>query len=85
MHLCQQTYKREQVFMEVADMHATNLWRQGRYVEASVNAHYWLTSLHMLKETDAMRCSVFSDGFGGRGSTPVYVPLEIVLPALCSC
>ena len=34
MHLCQQTYKREQVFMEVADMHATNLWRQGRFVEA---------------------------------------------------
>ena len=34
MHLCQQKYRREQVFMEVAGMHANYLWRLGRHVEA---------------------------------------------------
>jgi hypothetical protein len=34
MHLCQQKYRREQVFMEVAGMHADYLWRRGRHVEA---------------------------------------------------
>ena len=58
MHLCQQTYKREQVFMEVADMHATNLWRQGRFVEAvrvwgevilpSAPAKYWTIFVNRL-------------------------------------
>lgn len=62
MHLCQRKYKREQVFMEVAGMHANYLWSIGRHEEAvriwgevhlpSAPALYWKTFVERLDEAE---------------------------------
>eukprot|EP00041_Stephanoeca_diplocostata_P028422 m.805183 g.805183 ORF g.805183 m.805183 type:complete len:800 (+) comp23371_c0_seq9:1289-3688(+) len=59
MHLCQQKFRRPQVFMEVAGMHANALWKMGRCEEAvrvwgevhlpSAPALYWSAFIDRLE------------------------------------
>eukprot|EP00039_Didymoeca_costata_P011483 m.161493 g.161493 ORF g.161493 m.161493 type:complete len:960 (+) comp15188_c0_seq4:150-3029(+) len=68
MHLCQRTYKRETVFMEVANLHAENLWHQGRHEESvrvwgevvlpSAPAEYWKLFVDRLNRADKLNLIV---------------------------
>lgn len=68
VHLCQQRYQRERAVLEVGNLHACELWRQGQFQQAmavwaelvlpSAPASYWHVFLQRLAEAGKLGLAV---------------------------